>query len=301
MLNYPIYRIAESSQAASTRIAVSAVIAKLIDSTAKRPVQESGLRTSSGAPPTQIAAGSAFSSTIKVKALPPVTDTAVLMANLKVLLIPSRILTVIDVSKSMDRLVPGSNLSRIQLAAAASRSAGDLMSDTWSVGVWIFANDLTPKHVPYVPVIAVQPLGSKDPGSNDSHRTQIYNSLAGMRQGLDASGTSLYSTTLAAYKAMSDSYDATQINTVVLITDGKDTTFLNDATAQRNLLAETIAKLKVLKNDRKPVGLIAIGLSPEADMKGLQKMVDAVDGSAYAANSPKELQKVLVEALAKRA
>jgi Mg-chelatase subunit ChlD len=107
-------------------------------------------------------------------------------------------------------------------------------------------------------------------------------------------GTGLYDTTLAAVRALRSDYDDEAINTVVLLTDGRNEDQHSIA------LPDLLHTLRRERDPARPVSVIAIGVGPDADAESLRRIVDATGGRAYVARDPGELGKVFQEALLSR-
>ena len=287
-LDYPIERVAADEQSASDTIAINTVLAALQAPGAQPIIRRAGFRDAGGVGP----AGSGVrSAAVTALALPTAAETTAFLTRLQQLEVPSRILTVMDVSLSMRALVPGTPLSRVALAGRAAIAAGDLLSDRSSAGLWVFALNMN-KALPYVVVSPVAPLGATAGGL--SHRTQLNQQLAGLGNHLTGGGTALYVTALDAMRAMQASFDPNAVNSVVLFTDGTNE---NDPTLT---LAQVVAQLRQLHNPDKPVRLIAIGIGPSADLTTLQAMVAPTGGHAYRAETADQLRQVLFDSLARR-
>ena len=149
-------------------------------------------------------------------ALEPAADGNVQLAILRswsVLTLRSRMLAVIDVSGSMADPTE-SGLRRIDIFQQAAIGALQKFSGEVEMGVWDFSTnrvgaqdweDLTP----------VAPLGDAQ------HAQDINNIIASLPARLGGA-TGLYDTTLAAVQRVQESYDPSKVNSVLLITDGRN-------------------------------------------------------------------------------
>ncbi len=287
-LDYPVLRVAPEAQGATRTAAVNAVLTALAADSARAVVRRNGLRDGNGAGP----AGSGVrAGTVSTLTVPGAAETTSFLDRLQQLQVPSRILTVMDVSLSMRTLVPGTQFTRVALAGQAAVSAGDLLSDRSSAGLWVFALALDGT-LPYQQLSPLAPLGASENGV--PHRTRLDKELAGLSSHLSGGGTALYATTLAAMRAMQAGYDPSAVNSVVLFTDGTNE---NDPSTT---LDQVVTELKKLHDPKKPVRLIAIGIGPTADLPALQEMVAPTGGKAYRATTADELRTVLFDSLARR-
>jgi hypothetical protein len=95
---------------------------------------------------------------------------------------------------------------------------------------------------------------------------------------------------------MRATYDPRAVNSVVLFTDGTNE---NDPSLTLSALAKEL-KADAAANPQQPIVLVAIGLGPSADMAALRTIAEASGGGAYQAQTPQELQTVLLDALNRR-
>lgn len=290
-LDYPVLRLERTQQRPEQAIAVDAVLVALESDLTHEVVRRYGLRDTAGGGP-----GGTGVATGKVATIPLPGDaaTAEFLQRLQSQLVPSRILTVIDVSGSMrSQVQPG--LTRLQLAGRAAAAAGNLMSDRSSVGLWVFSRNIDGgdgEEVNWRQLAAVAPLGTVDRGR--SQRAVVIQQLAGLETHLGGDGTALYATTLAAMREAVKSYDRNSINSVVIFTDGS-----NDDNGGMTL-PQLLTDLKALVDPARPVRLIAIGIGPNTDLDVLRQLVGPTRGAAYQADSPEYLQTVLLNELARR-
>ena len=227
----------------------------------------------------------------EVRLLPsPKADVvAQLLRRWSVLTVPSRILGVFDVSGSMDELAGGR--TRMALAVEASAGALGVFPDQSRIGVWAFSEGLGPGSRDHTELVPVRRLDARV-GSQTQQRLlgEALSTLPRMTSG----GTGLYDTTLAAVQAMRSDYEPGAINTLVLMTDGRNED--PGSISQAKLLRE----LRKLRDPRRPVTVIAVGLGPDADAEALRRIVDATGGRSYVVRQPSQLSKVFEEALLSR-
>ncbi|TYL50349.1 VWA domain-containing protein [Agromyces mariniharenae] len=202
-----------------------------------------------------------------------------------VLTLRSRMLAVIDVSGSMEEPAE-SGLRRIDIFQQAAIGAMEKFSGEVELGVWVFSTarngdldweDLSP----------IAPL------ADQAHKAQI----AGIIQSLPArlgGATGLYDTTLAAVQRVRESYDPEKVNSVLLITDGRNED-------ENGIDLDTLlAELAKMDDPTKPVPVIMIGFGPDTDLAAMQRIAQATKGAAYSASRPEDLGTVLVDALSQR-
>ncbi|HYT25141.1 MAG TPA: VWA domain-containing protein, partial [Actinomycetota bacterium] len=193
------------------------------------------------------------------------------------------VLAVIDVSGSMNAKVPGTTATKLDLARRAGLSALSLFSDEDNVGLWVFnaGKDGAPDWRVLVP------LGRMGDAAGGLPRRQA---LAGSMQRIVAGGdTGLYDTTLAAVRYVQRNWVPGRINTVVLLTDGK-----NEKQGGHTLPA----LLSALRETRgRPVRVITIAYGADADRSVLRQIAAVTQGAAYVAADPKEIERIFIAAI----
>ena len=244
-------------------------------------VADEGFRDASGAPLAGAGAGDVRDLTM------PADQQVVEGERLwQVLTVPSSILAVVDASGSMD-FETGAG-TRMEVAVNAARTALGVFPDQARVGLWLFSID---QGGPGVDYRQLEPLRRLDAQVGDgTQRQALDTAISGAVDETDG-GTGLYDTTLAAYRKAVKSFDDGYFNSVVIISDGA-----NDDPGS----LELPGLLKALEKERdpgRPVRIIAIGISEDADMASLQKIAAATHGAAYAAKDPRDILDVMSEAL----
>ena len=101
-------------------------------------------------------------------------------------------------------------------------------------------------------------------------------------------------TTLAAYKHAQEMWDPAWFNSVVIFTDGA-----SDDSSSLSLDA-LVNQLKSLRDPAKPVKVIIIGISDDADTGELEQIAAATGGQNYLVTNPNEILGVLASALLNR-
>jgi hypothetical protein len=194
-----------------------------------------------------------------------------------------RILAVIDVSGSMKTPVPtAGGKTREQVTVEAAGSGLGLFGDDWSVGLWTFSTKMNGS-IPYRQLVGIGPLAGQRP--------QLASALAGV---VPTNGdTGLYDTVLAAYQAVQANWDASKINSVVLMTDGQ-----NDNPGGLTL-DQLTTQLKKIADPQKRVQVIAIGIG-EASQAELEKITQVTGGGVFIASDPSKIGQIFLQAIALR-
>jgi hypothetical protein len=223
---------------------------------------------------------------------PRADDVDRALASINVVKQGSRMLAVVDVSGSMGELVPGAGgASRLDVTKAAAGRGLGLFSDATEVGLWAFSTHLTAS-TDYRELVPIGPLGGS-PGAA-SGRQRLAGALAALRY-VPGGSTGLYDTALAATRQVRAGWQPGRVNSVVLLTDGKNEDDHGIG------LAELLRQLRAENDPRRPVPLITIAYGAQSPVGALRAMSEATGGATYAAEDPRQVQKVFLEAIQQRA
>jgi Ca-activated chloride channel family protein len=200
--------------------------------------------------------------------------------------LPGRVLAVFDVSGSMSKPVPtAGGLTRAQVTQRAAAQGLALFDDRWSVGNWVFSTDMNGTK-PYKQLVPITPLSSG--------RSALQAAIPKMNPKKNGD-TGLYDTALAAYRDVQDGWQAGRINSVILFTDGKNE---NPDGITR---AQLVSSLKKLRDPKRPVRLVIIGIGDEVDRGELEAITSATDaGGVFIAPDPAKISEIFLEAIAAR-
>jgi hypothetical protein len=229
---------------------------------------------------------------VKLIPLPQPEAFDKLLSSWTTLAVPSRTLAVIDVSGSMD--FASDEGTRIDLTVAATRAGLDLFPNGASVGLWAFSQESDGKlggHQDYLEIVPIRRLDAYVAGR--TQREELGTKL-GTLPGLTDGGTALYDTTLAAYQQMRDTYDPTAVNSVLLFSDGA-----NDDPGSSSL-DELKSRLEQLADPERPVSIITIGISEDADADALGRIAEATGGFRIVARQPEDMSALFQKAMAAR-
>ena len=202
----------------------------------------------------------------------------------------ARMLTVIDVSGSMAQDA-GQGRTRIELARDAAITGLTLYPDSAKIGLWAFS-ELQDPPADWVSLVGIGRLTSPVDGVP---RREALIRAARSLPSLVEGGTGLYDTTLAAFRTVRADYDPARINSVLLLTDGRnedDDFGIGLPTLLRTLRAEF--------DPAQPVPIITIGMGPDADLATLTRISEITGGKAYAALDPNDIETVFLDAMIER-
>jgi hypothetical protein len=212
------------------------------------------------------------------------------MKSWGILTVPSSVLAVIDASSSMDT-VEGTS-TRIGLAVGAAVTALDAFPDHARIGLWVFSIDQGGDGQDWREMAALRRLDA--PTGDGGKQAELLRAQAEVLPRLTGGGTGTYDTVLAAYRAAAREYNPAYYNSVVLMTDGA-----NDDPDSISL-SQLLAELEALHDPDRPVRIIPVGISANADMESLNQIADATGGQAYEARDPQDILKVLASGLLSR-
>ena len=285
-VDYPYIVLATD---ASARADAATFLETLASAPARAALQGQGFRASDGVSGPELTG--ALGVDPAAPATGPVPSPAQAQATVEALATlnrPSRLLAVIDVSGSMATPVPGRDGgSRLDLAHAAAARALGLFSADSVVGLWEFSANLTPAsdHRELAPLTPLSPPArAKLAGALDQ--------LAVIPDG----GTGLYDTVLAAVRAVRSGYDPSRVNTVVVLSDGKD----EDDADHGITLPALLQSLQAEDDPARPVPVITIAYGPDSDEIAMRTISMATGGAPYTSKDPADLPQVFLDAIGQR-
>lgn len=199
------------------------------------------------------------------------------------LTLTARVLGVLDVSGSMNQIVPRTGTTRMTLAVAAAERGLGLFKPGTQIGLWKFSTKLD---------------GDKDykeiiPFASVKEHLANGKAVAAVRatRATANGSTGLYDTTLAAYQEARKNWELGRINIVAIMTDGRNED--PDSISQQKLLEE----LGKLQDKRRPLPVIAIGMGPDVDVDELTKIAEATGGRAFTTVDPAGISDIFAQAL----
>ncbi|RAY11736.1 VWA domain-containing protein [Actinomadura craniellae] len=185
----------------------------------------------------------------------------------------ANVLFVVDVSGSMNEPAGGTGRTRMALAKQSLVKAADRFVGVDRVGLWEFSTGLSGR-IDYRPVV---PVGTM----TDAHRGLLKSRINGLTPRGD---TGLYDTVAAAFAHVRGQRQGDAINSVVVLTDGK-----NDDSTRGLSLDQLLGRLDRASGVR--VFTIAYGTG--ADQGALRRISEATDATAYNSSDPATLDRVL--------
>ncbi|CCQ17687.1 putative secreted protein [Rhodococcus sp. AW25M09] len=207
----------------------------------------------------------------------------------QVLALPSRTLVMEDVSGSMNYSAGAD--TRIAMTVQASETGNRLFPDNASMGLWAFSIGLGGGAQDYRELAPIRRMDDKV-GSTTQRELllQQFRTLPSLVGG----GTGLYDTALAAFRTVQEGYDPDAVNSVIILTDG--------ANEDPNSISldELLSTLRSEQDPSRPVIIVTIGITDDADAGVLQQISAATGGTSFIARNPAEIPNVFVNAMKSR-
>lgn len=294
VLDYPIYRRTQPDPTVTA--AVTTVVNRLRSAPAAETLRQAGFRRRADAPApdsgssggTVVGTGIRHAQEVTVLAPPGPAQIDAMIERVEALAKPSRILTVIDVSRSMaTRLDDG--VSRIALAGAAARLGVNLLPDSGSVGLWVFAGKMS-RHRDYRVLLPPRRLGERDE-HGETQRNRMTRLSATVQTQLTGGGTALYDTTIAALEEMHRHYDRRAVNAIILLSDGGNF----DRTGAG--LDDVLDRIRTLNRSGRTVAIYTGGLGAQADYPALRAIARTSGGHTYRIDDALAGQQALLDGL----
>lgn len=189
---------------------------------------------------------------------------------------PSRVLTLVDVTSSMNRPMAGSGSpSRLQVLRKTATDGLGLFTDDSELGLWAYASD-------HQQIVPLNPLGQ-------GQRARLTTAVAAAKAvSTDVCG--LYETVLAAYRSLKDGYKEGRSNTVVVFTDG--------ANSKPGMSLETLKlELERATDPTRPVRVVLLGVGPDVRQQELAEIAAATGGRSFVVTDPEQIGNIFLQAL----
>jgi Mg-chelatase subunit ChlD len=283
-LDYPFVVLPDTAR--DKREAAERFLGVLMNQKTSDALSDAGFRTPDGEMLRKRGTGDRTSTAKMTPAqLPEATEVDQLLNEWAGVNLSGRVQVLLDVSGSMNETVPGTGANRMAVTLQAAQLGIGLMKQTTKIGVWLFSTNLDGEGKDYKELFPVLPI-SEQVSSGALER------LRGV-QALPNGSTGLYDSTLAAYQSARQNFEPGRINTVIVLTDGRN----DDARSiSRDQLLAELAKLQ---DPRRPVRIIGIGIGPDIDVGELQAIAGATGGQAFTTPDPTKIGDIFYAALSK--
>jgi Ca-activated chloride channel homolog len=282
-LDYPYLVTAGRSPAAAD--AAQRFLSALQAPDSAHALTRAGFRTASGGTGSDFPTGGGLKAGIlNPVPLPAARVLAQTVGIWSTLTLPSQLLALIDVSGSMGELVPGTNLTRMQVTVSASLQSLGLYGDESAIGLWVFSTHLDGNR-DYHEVVPIAPLSA--------NRAALAAAI-GKLQVKQGGATGLYDTVLAAYKELTARWDPARANTITVFTDGQNED--DNGISRATLLSE----LGKLYDPARPVRIVFLGLGPDVNADELAQIAKVTHGQSFVSRDPGRIGEIFLEAVSTR-
>lgn len=225
------------------------------------------------------------------QALPavPAAEVRRIMQSWAQLSLSIRMLSIIDVSGSMDEPVaPG--VTRLQSTVRTAQGGLSLLPEDSELGQWIFSTGLEDGR-DWRELVSVGPL---DERLGSATRRQLVLSAFARIRVKPHGDTGLYETVMAAFDYMKRTYKPEYVNSVLLWTDGR-----NEDPGGPSL-AETLDHMRREYDPERPVQVNMLGYGRGVDVNELRQIAQVTHGDAYVAETPGQIQGIFLKAVSRR-
>ena len=164
------------------------------------------------------------------------------------------------------------------------------MPQTSDLGLWVFSTNQTPT-TDWAQLVPLGPLTAK---LGTTTRRQLLLAAAPTMPSRVRGDTALYSTALAAFEDVRNTYDPSKVNTVVLMTDGRN------VDPGGITLDQLVATLRSEVDPARPTPIITIGIGGDVDVAALQAMSAVTGGKTYLVKDPTDIRDVFLDAVIQR-
>ena len=263
----------------------------LLSDSAQQQLAGFGLRRADGTTGPELTEPGRGLTAARIEPVQPVTPEGPAAAQSAWQLItrPLSTLSLVDVSGSMAAPVDGTaNRTRLDLAKEAAIAALGFTQDRDSIGLWEFSQRLAGER-DHRQLVGLGPASDRV-GRFPDRRAAVVAAWQGMRP---RTGTGLYDSVLAAYAAASASYRPDAVNTVLLLSDGR-----NEDRGSITL-GQLLTRLKAAYRADRPVHVVALAYGPEADRAELGRIAAATRGTVFAAADPRTITEAFINAVAR--
>ncbi|MET7398158.1 VWA domain-containing protein [Dactylosporangium sp. NPDC005572] len=273
-LDYPFAVVAGKPRAA----VAAAELFRAALGTDREPFAKLGFRAPDGSTSAGFPAGrGAGTAPTPVKPLADPQKIAEVLGYWNATTAPSRVLTLVDVTSSMNRPMAtrAGSPARLEVLRKTATEGLGLFTDDSELGLWAYGAE-------YQQVVPVSQL-------NQGQRARLNTAVSAARAtGSDVCG--LYETVLAAYRSLKEGYKEGRSNTVVVFTDGSNT--------KPGMSLETLKlELERATDPTRPIRVVLLGVGPDVRKQELDEIAATTGGRAFVVTNPDEIGNIFLQAL----
>ncbi|MFI6451544.1 substrate-binding and VWA domain-containing protein [Streptosporangium amethystogenes] len=202
---------------------------------------------------------------------------------------PTNILVLADSGKHMAGPINGQRgKTRLTVALDAARLGLQLFPNSTHMGMWEFSSA---KGEDQRERVRLGPITEPD-GGQVIRRSRLEELTRTLRAD-PKEPSALYDSITAGFRALTESYDETMNNTLLVITAGKD-----DGKGISG--AKLVERLRDDWNPERPVQIVVLAFGTDLDRAALTQITSVTNGSLHVAQRPEEIIDVFLSALARR-
>ncbi|MFE6308960.1 substrate-binding domain-containing protein [Nocardiopsis sp. NPDC057823] len=204
---------------------------------------------------------------------------------------PTRTLVLADVSADMAGDLDGAGgATRMEAARQAALMGLGLFPDATDMGLWLMSEEYGESG--REESADMQGLGDAEDGREVTRRQELME----IARTIDVrgGGSRLYDNILAAYDEVQSVYDEDKINSVILLTAGRD-----EGSSDLSH-GELVAALQDRFDPQRPVSLFIIAFGDQADREELRAVAAATSGSLFVTDDPEEIGDIFLSSISRR-
>ncbi|MDT0327538.1 substrate-binding domain-containing protein [Nocardiopsis lambiniae] len=204
---------------------------------------------------------------------------------------PSRTLVLADVSANMAEDLDGEDgPTRMEAAKRAALMGLALFPDATDMGLWLMSEDHGESG--REEAADMHRLGDAETGEETTRRQELIE----IAETIDVhgGGSRLYDNILSAYDEVQAVYDEEKINSVILLTAGRD-----EGSSDLSH-GELVAALQDRFEPNRPVSLFIIAFGEQADREELRDIAAATSGSLFVTDDPDEIGDIFLSSISRR-
>ncbi|MFC3995341.1 substrate-binding domain-containing protein [Nocardiopsis sediminis] len=202
---------------------------------------------------------------------------------------PSRALVLADVSEGMSADLDGGP-SRMEVAKDAAQLGLSLFPDETDLGLWLLSSGFGASGREEAEGLAR--LGAADRGDGTTRREELHRMTESI--GVEGGDPRLYDNILAAYEEVQDAYDQDKINSVIVLTAGRD------GGSSDISHGELVAELQDRFDPERPVTLFIIAFGAQPERAELSAIAGATSGTLSVTDDPGEIGDIFLGSVSRR-
>ena len=206
---------------------------------------------------------------------------------------PLNALVVVDASGSMGE-EEDSGQTRWDSTMGTLSMGAQLFPARDSLGLWLFSRDMGPEGEPYIELQPVRGIEEEVPDEDGLTQREALQAEMAQAEYKEGGETELYETTLAAFREQQRNWQPGQLNAVILVSDGGQQVYGQDGPMR---MEELISTLEREQDPAKPVRIVTLGISDDADQVALGAIAGVTGGTYHQATDEQQLQQAFLEGL----